>query len=62
MYGYWELSEFWVSQDVADLSSTNSLSDERPHVDGLDDSRFAWPEPDSEIVAFINSVWRDAFE
>ena len=62
MYGYWELSEFWVSQDVADLSSTNSLSDERPHVDGLDDSRFAWPEPGSELVAFINSVWRDAFE
>jgi len=62
MYGYWALSEFWVSQDVADLSSTNSLSDERPHVDGLDDSRFAWPEPGSELVAFINSVWRDTFE
>lgn len=62
MYGYWELSEFWVSQDVADLSSTNSLSDERPHVDGLDDSRFAWPEPGSELVAFINSVWGDTFE
>jgi len=62
MYGYWELSEFWVSQDVADLSSTNSLSDERPHVDGLDDSRFAWPEPGSELAAFINSVWRDTFE
>lgn len=62
MYGHWALSEFFVSQDVADISSTNSLSDERPHVDGLDDSCFVWPEPGSELVAFINSVWRDTFE
>ena len=46
-----------INQDVADLQSTNTLSDERVHMNGLDDSKFVWPEPECEITGCVSSIW-----